>query len=281
MLFSGQITQLTIYPVKAFAGIALSAARVTPMGLEGDREWMLVNTQGRFVTQRGLPRLAAIAPGLRNGDVWLQAPQLGEVRLAPPPVDAEPVQVRVWKDTCLAQAADGATNTWVTQAAQSSEPLRLVKLAPGFVRAANIARFGEGSHTQFADAAPYLMGHEASLVALNLALQAAGEAPVDSRRFRANVTVGGGEAFAEHHWSSLRTEGGVVWGLKDHCQRCSVITVDPDLGTFSPRALAFGILAGLNAMPNNSQAPAFGVNAVLQAGEGAWVRVGEAVWVTD
>ena len=53
-------TALNIYPVKSCRGIALRSARVARHGLADDRHWMLVRPNGRFVTQRELPRMALI-----------------------------------------------------------------------------------------------------------------------------------------------------------------------------------------------------------------------------
>jgi uncharacterized protein YcbX len=61
---SARIAALNVYPVKSCRGIACERAQVTVRGLAiagvGDREWMIVDGTGRFVTQREQPRLARI-----------------------------------------------------------------------------------------------------------------------------------------------------------------------------------------------------------------------------
>ena len=55
------LTALNIYPVKSCRGIALAERAASPRtGLADDRHWMLVRPNGRFVTQRELPRMALI-----------------------------------------------------------------------------------------------------------------------------------------------------------------------------------------------------------------------------
>ena len=53
---------LSLYPLKGAAGIALERAEVRATGLAhhgvADREWMAVDRDGVFVTQREVPRLA-------------------------------------------------------------------------------------------------------------------------------------------------------------------------------------------------------------------------------
>lgn len=277
-MLQGRITELAIFPVKSLAGIRVAEIVATPLGLAGDREWMLVNAQGRFVTQRLLPQLALIQPELRDGQLSLSAPGMAPVFIPTLTPDAPSLEVLVWKDSCRAQIAPTAINQWLTQAAKSAAPLQLVRLAPGFRRTANTERFGSGSHTQFADAAPFLVAHQASLDALNARLIAAGEVPVDMRRFRANLIVESeAPAFSEHGWSQLTLGEGLSLGLKDHCKRCSMITVDPDRGEFSANTAPFTQLTQLNAMPDNPKAPAFGVNAVLNTGAGVRLRLGDLV----
>ncbi len=68
------IASLHVYPVKSCRGIALAQAELTPRGLRHDREWMVVTPEGRFLTQRELPRLALIAPDIAGNELRLQAP---------------------------------------------------------------------------------------------------------------------------------------------------------------------------------------------------------------
>ena len=55
-----RIAGLFVYPIKSCAGLALSEAELTETGLDLDRAWMVVDTQGEFVSQRELPRLALV-----------------------------------------------------------------------------------------------------------------------------------------------------------------------------------------------------------------------------
>ena len=59
-----KITGLFIYPIKSMKAITLEQAQLTPMGLLNDRLWMVVRSNGRFVTQRDIPQLALVHTGL-------------------------------------------------------------------------------------------------------------------------------------------------------------------------------------------------------------------------
>ena len=56
----GSITGLFVYPVKSARGIARARVPLTSAGLQWDRQWMIVNSSGVFLTQRSHPQLARI-----------------------------------------------------------------------------------------------------------------------------------------------------------------------------------------------------------------------------
>ena len=68
------ITGIFSYPVKSCRGIAHERAQLAATGFEGDRHWMLVRPNGRFVTQRELPRLALVGTQLTPTSLALTAP---------------------------------------------------------------------------------------------------------------------------------------------------------------------------------------------------------------
>ena len=268
------ISQLYIYPVKSLAGIAVDSITVTAQGLVDDREWMIVDDSGRYITQRELPQMARIQVALTNTGIRLSHPTADDLLVPNPPLDTPVEQVRVWKDFCLAQAASLSAHRWLNEILKYRRQLRLVRFAPDFVRATMPERFGDAT-TRFADAAPFLIVNQHSLDALNLRLHREGLSSVDIRRFRPNIVATGIPAFAEHDMSRLQLrDSPLLWELCDACQRCSIITVDPDTGERTPHIVPFKQLTAINTAPGNPRAPAFGINARLLAGAGAMVSVG-------
>jgi uncharacterized protein YcbX len=69
---NGRVAGLFVYPVKGCAGTGLGEARLLARGLEHDRRWMIVNSAGRFITQREQPALARILPLLGEGELTLR-----------------------------------------------------------------------------------------------------------------------------------------------------------------------------------------------------------------
>lgn len=283
-----QIHALNLYPVKALGGIALDTALLSAKGLAipladellYDRQWMLINEAGQMVTQRQVPKLVLLQPVIADGALYLTAAGFAPVRLSgnlteaqateATATDATVIASQVWK-TAVAVQELRAVSAWLTQVLPEAR-LKCVSLAAP--RPVLLERFGPHSATHFADAAPYLIANTASLAALNQALMTEGETPVDERRFRANIWLSGIAAFAEHNLPRVQLPQGEI-RLVDHCQRCSVITVDPERGVFCPNAKPFKTLARLNAMPNQPKAPAFGVNAVFEQMQTVWISVGD------
>src|SRR5690606_24129348 len=84
---------------------------------------------------------------------------------------------------------------------------------------------------QFADGFALLVTSTASLDELNARLVGAGHAPVDHRRLRPNLVLGGLQAHDEDRTGALRiqTDDGlaVIEPVKP-CSRCPIPDIDPD-----------------------------------------------------
>ena len=106
-----RLTGLVVYPVKSARGIALTQSLVTSHGLTHDREWMVVDEAGRFVTQRQTPRMALIETALTDDALELRAPGLEPLtvpRFRPPGSPFEATRpVTVWRHAPAAVEPEG------------------------------------------------------------------------------------------------------------------------------------------------------------------------------
>lgn len=277
------MTKLTVaalihYPVKSLAGIALTSAEITSKGIKGDREWMVVKQNGKMLTQRQAPKMVTIQPKLSDRGLELHANGLDPI-LVEEPTHEDAISVSIHGDKCEGYPASAAVNEWLTQAIGWETPLTLVKYTKQTARTpGSPERFGHDA-TYFADAAPFLIANTASLAALNSSLSEQKLPNVDMRHFRPNIVLQGLPAFAEHELPALNI-GDTIFKLVDHCQRCVMITVNPDTGENLTKAIPFKQLAELNPMPNNAKAPAFGVNAILHSEISVFtIQVGDTVAV--
>ena len=81
------VKEIWRYPVKSMAGESLAKARVSPLGLDGDRVVLVVNPPGRVVTARSHPALLghkgttrADGTPLVDGRPWNESSVLADVR---------------------------------------------------------------------------------------------------------------------------------------------------------------------------------------------------------
>jgi uncharacterized protein YcbX len=272
-----KITGLFIYPIKSMKAIALEQAQLTPMGLLNDRLWMVVRSNGRFVTQRDIPQLALVHTGLNEEGVVLSMPGHGSVTVPFEFADGHRIETNVWGDVCQTVDQGERISRWLTQALGSESPLRLVRMNPEFSRPQNHAEiFGEETTTVFADAAPFLVANEASLDRLNSELESNSLRRVPMNRFRPNIVVQGLDPFAEHELAGLNADHYQL-KLRTPCERCVVTTIDQDTAEKDPQRQPFKTLATINPMPGNDKAPAFAQYATLGHGTGQYMELGDRI----
>jgi uncharacterized protein YcbX len=262
------ITGLHIYPVKSCRGIPLQAAKVSQTGFADDRHWMLVRPNGRFVTQRELPRLALIGTATDAGALTLTAPGMpplavargngGDARLTveihgqrhrlrrPPPTGARisgHAAARLVRFESVSHANVTPPDSW------DSRHHRVLGWLP---RPGDRARVADGA--QFAPA------------------EGASHGALPSQRCHR-----WSGAYDEDRIHELRTPS-VTLRLVKPCTRCSITTTDQQLGAVTassrwPRSRPI-------AMTPNCAAVKFGQNVIIVNGAGAQLRVGESFEVS-
>ena len=90
------LSGLYIYPIKSAAGIAVREAKLTRRGLEYDRRWMVVDGQGKFLTQRRFPRMALISVAVGES-LRVRGPRMPDLEV-PLVSEGKTVEVEVWGD---------------------------------------------------------------------------------------------------------------------------------------------------------------------------------------
>jgi uncharacterized protein YcbX len=280
------VSRLYVYPVKSCAGVSVSEAVLTDTGLEFDRAWMVVDAQGRFLTQRELPRMALIQPQLKHSEMVLRAPGMLALHIALDRVEA-PVRVRVWNDEVAAYDMGPLAAQWFSDFLGVAA--RLVRFDPEHRRVSSLKwTGGVEALNQFSDGYPVLVVSEASLVQLNEKLAAQGVASVGMARFRPNIVLGDaatGWALAPHDEDRLdalhiatgahESADAVQLKLVKPCPRCPIPNIDPASATSSPEV--GDTLQGYRQDARVNGAVTFGMNAIVCAGIGLRLKVGQAV----
>ncbi len=275
MTMDVRIAELNLFPLKGCRGVALKEANLAATGLQadgiGDREWVVVDAQGEFLSQREHPKMALIEPRLTPASLLLKAPGmlLLDVPLA---CEGDVTRVRVWNDEVSAVTQGEVADAWLS--AFLGMPARLMRFDyQGTRLAAHRYTGAVDAPFKFADAFPLLVTTNASLAALNDRLQRQGSAAATMARFRSNVVLDGPPEFEEDYFKLLRVGPIAIRPVKP-CARCSVPGVDPATGEHSPR-----VTDALAAMRATRDGVMFGVNAIVVEGAGGILRVGDAVEV--
>jgi uncharacterized protein YcbX len=260
------ISELNVYPVKSCRGMALPEARLHDTGLADDRHWMLVRPNGRFVTQRELPRMALIGTAVDAAGLTLRAPGMPALSVARQ-AQGEALGVTVWKYTGSGIDCGDEPARWASTFLDT--PLRLVRFDARMPRECSRDWTGDTrAITEFSDGFPILVISRASLAELNSRLRKV----LPMERFRPNVVIDDVDAYDEDRIHEMRA-GDVTLRLVKPCTRCSITTTDQQAGVVD------GVepLATLRTYRHDSKlrGEAFGQNAIIVSGVGSTLQVGQ------
>lgn len=225
------LSQIWVYPVKSLRGFRVKSWPVKPTGFLYDRQWMVVDTSGQFLSQRKLPLMALIKTALTQEHLVLSAPNKNDLLLPLSPPKSRLVQCRIWNDQCLASHVSDAADQWLGEFLQ--QDCHLVYMPEDVVRPVDPDFGNSGDQTAFSDGFPFLLVSENSLASLNDAMQVT----MEMERFRPNLVVSGCSAYAEDSWRQICI-GAIDFRLPKPCSRCSIPTIDPQTAQTGKEPLA-------------------------------------------
>ena len=227
------LTEINIYPVKSLGGIRLKEAEVTDRGLKYDRRWMIVDANGKFLTQRVLPQMSLINVGVDNNSLRFEH-KLKAISKYSVPLEIynnEQNEVVVFDDTVNAVYVSKEVDQWLSEALESK--CRLVHMPDDSKRKVDTKYAVNNQIVSFADAFPFLVIGQSSLDDLNSRL----EEKVPMNRFRPNFVFSGGKPFDEDRMKSFKLNDVTFFPVKP-CARCVVTTVNQETGTKGKKPLA-------------------------------------------
>lgn len=264
------VTELNIYPIKSCARIKVQEAVITDLGLEYDRNWLIIKERNnRFITQREYPQMAFLVPSIlipkaSSGSGATAAapptilkltslskdPSMKGKEIYVPIVSSETpnnrvAKVKVWNDfidDVVDQGDEVANFINDHMKAENDEKFRLVYFAPKSIRPVD-ERFALNPGKDvvgFADAYPALLTSTSSLDDLNKRIEAKSHSPITMRRFRPNIVVSGGtftkpwiEDELMKKQSVLKVENSdIQFRLVKPCDRCKLTTIDPETAEY-------------------------------------------------
>lgn len=239
----GTIKEIVRHPVKSFSGESVQQSKVMDYGLYGDRSHAILDDSrpGKFLTITQFPEMVLYKATFNGIDSLKQYPK---VEIMTP--EGSIVE---WGSEELKKEIES----------KSSRKISTREYIPTHVPLGAI----EEEHL--------LLVTDASLKNLK---ETWGGREVDVRRFRPNLFLSLNDKipFMEEQWFGKRLKIGkeVEIELKRHCERCMIVTVDPETSEKDP-----SLLKTIVKERNNH----FGVYAsVVNTGE---INVGDGVWMIN
>lgn len=217
-----KVSEIVVYPVKSLGGFSLEEHEMLTTGFRFDRQWMVVDENGKFMSQRERPEMARVKTRLHEGSIWMRVGETWERLEGPSP---EERRVQVWGSD-LRGSVDG--NPRLTEYLSDFLKVKatLVTAAPGVKRRVPERETDGNAKIYFADSHPILFGSRKSLDELNAKL----ETPIPMNRFRVNVVIDDlDEATPEEKWEKLAV-GSLNVEIRKRCSRCPITTVDQETG---------------------------------------------------
>lgn len=226
------ISQLYIYPIKSLGAVSLSEAVVEQEGLRGDRRFMLVDDQGKFITQRTRPELTRFSLEKSASGFLVKDSTTNLIKeLVCEPTLGDLISVEIWEDQLLAREVLEGWSDWFSNSL--SQQVKLVRISADNPRVmASKYQTGLAKNTSFADSLPLLLVGSGSYVSLQERLMQ----PVDPLRFRPNIIVSASDPFVEDTWAEVKLGEVSLIGAKP-CARCTLVDVEPQTGESDKRTL--------------------------------------------
>lgn len=195
---------------------------IGPKGPQYDREWMLIDKNNNFITQRVHPEMGQIGVELLSDKLVFTAKNQNPLKVPLNLYEGSNIEIKIFGKSNQGIHLGAEYDKWFSQ--YLNKEVRLVRSPKEETRFTS-GRNGPVTPIKFPDGYPLLLTNEATLDELNAKL----ESPVTMDRFRANIVVTGAGANEEDSWESFNINGIPFLSVKA-CTRCVVIQLDQETG---------------------------------------------------
>lgn len=217
------IQGLFVYPIKSMGSVAVERLDFGEFGVRNDRQYMLVNEKGRFITQRSHPVLSQFH--LKRDPKGWEVDFSGKSIVIPDEDSTERlINTQVWKSPIKAREKSADVSAWFSDCLD--EWVMLVEMDDLERRTKTVD--GQPSALAFADGYPLLVCNQQSLNALNQELNS----NLSMQRFRPNIVIDM-PSQSEYDQQRLELNRQQFIALSIPCERCNIPAIDPDNGVFS------------------------------------------------
>ncbi|KAF5356153.1 hypothetical protein D9756_003693 [Leucocoprinus leucothites] len=309
-----KVSKILIHPIKSCRGTSVQSARYTPKGIENDRRFCIIDAaKGRVITAREVSKMVLISPRIQadesspdGGLLAVELPEDSGCESFSVPLRPSEETLSTWtllKDIIIWPGYD-PLDGYICQSSVKGAPSPSDVLSKYFGKPVHLTYKGplpraiDATHdfpdlkasAYFQDMYPLLILSEENVKAVEQEIRPLvgtqgindrwGDAKVMIERFRPNIVLSGGGAFAEDDWEaiSIGSADAPNITLVSKCTRCLLPNVDPETGEKDaavPYKVIMKFRKGLD--PVEKMKPCIGCNAVPQA-EGI-VSVGDDVYV--
>ncbi|KAH9504653.1 Mitochondrial amidoxime reducing component 2 [Bulinus truncatus] len=281
----GHVSALYCYPVKSCAGITNKVAFCTFSGLRMsnamDRHFLIVRSDGTFVTQRQVPKLAAIKTSVVGQDLQLDCIDKDPIRIPLyPETDEDSIlPCRIWKSTLRAQLCGQHVSEWLSSAVGEEDLSLVVYMAGVTHRQSSTKNATDKDQVSFPDESPYHLATEESFADLMSRIKEhPDEGKITMQHFRPNIVIKGVKSpWDEDSWEMLKIGKKLEMRVLAPCDRCVMTTVDPVKYKRRSDEEPLKTLRSFRIFPEVSKtAPLFGIFAGVNVEN--TIRIGDPVY---
>ncbi len=223
------VKELFVYPIKSFRGVRVSRLSLDPLGPDFDRQFALIDEEGKVLTQRQLPELTRIGLQLDGSGIELTFDGFESIDFGLAEKTLNTYSTSLWGHTLPAFEVAPEVSEWLSEVLKKK--VRLVSLSETAKREFR-PEVLPGRATRFTDFGPLLVVSVASLRDLE---KRTGQT-LSVIRFRPNIVIDGVEPFAEDGWRNFKT-GSMEFKAIKPCTRCVITTLHPLTGAGGPEPL--------------------------------------------
>ena len=221
MKAQGVIEGIFTYPVKSCRWRSHKEVLVNEMGLQGDRQYMLVDESGKFLTQRQIPFLSKIVI-TTSGDTigFILDGEETKLELNDRQLFQKPVTV--WNDSLDGAIEYPGISSWLSH--KLNQNVCFVKRPDSKdARTKFIAKTNETINLNLVDGYPVHLVNIASVKDLESRVGT----PLSPMRFRPNFLISGLKAYEEEMVDTV-TAGDFTLQIIKPSGRCAIPNIDPD-----------------------------------------------------
>ena len=166
-----KISEIYVYPIKSLGAVSRKSCEVQTQGFKYDREWMLTDLSGNFLSQRKTPQMSFFKVSIHENSLSVYHKNFPEQILEIPfeLKSTEKLMVSIWEDQLPSLLVDPLIDEWFTD--MLGLKCRLVKLDRENKRMLKSNYLVNNEHVSFADSMPYLLIGMSSLEELNTRLE--------------------------------------------------------------------------------------------------------------